>query len=62
MHCSSCAMSIDGDLEDTQGIKSSSTNYTKAITEVAFDNDKISKDDVISIIKKTGYTATLQNS
>lgn len=62
MHCTSCAMNIDGDLEDTSGVKSSNTNYAKAVTEVSFDTDKVSQDEIIRIIKKTGYTATPQNS
>lgn len=57
MHCTSCAMNIDGELEDTQGVKSSNTNYAKSQTEVEFDEDKISDKQIIGIIQKTGYTA-----
>lgn len=57
MHCTSCAMSIDGDLEDTEGIKQASTNYAKAQTEVEFDENKISDKQIISVIQKTGYKA-----
>lgn len=60
MHCTSCAMTIDGDLEDTGKVKSSSTNYAKGQTEVEFDPEKISEQDILEIIKKTGYTAKLQ--
>ena len=41
MHCASCAMNIDFDLEDLDGVKSSNTNYAKSETEVEFDEDKI---------------------
>ncbi len=61
MHCTSCAMNIDGELEDTDGIKQANTNYAKAQTEVEFDSDKISEDKIISLIKKTGYTASAVN-
>ncbi len=57
MHCSSCAMNIDFDLEDAGVI--SSTNYAKQITEVEFDEEKISLEEIIEIIKKTGYLAAL---
>lgn len=57
MHCTSCAMNIDGELEDTEGVKESNTNYAKAQTEVTFDTDKLTHEKVISIIKKVGYTA-----
>lgn len=58
MHCTSCAMNIDGELEDTDGVKSSSTNYAKQLTEVEFDPQKISDQKIIEIIKKVGYDAT----
>ena len=57
MHCTSCAMSIDGELEDTDGVKESNTNYAKAITEVTFDANKINHKKMVSIIEDVGYRA-----
>jgi copper chaperone CopZ len=57
MHCTSCAINIDGELEDTEGITESSTNYAKQQTIVMFDNEKITPEIIIGIIKKVGYTA-----
>lgn len=58
MHCTSCAMNIDGDLEDLlEGVKSSSTNYAKSETEVEFDEGKVKTEDIIKTIEKTGYKA-----
>ena len=59
MHCTSCAMNIDGELEDTEGIKVSNTNYAKQETEVEYDEEKVKVDDIVRIIEKTGYTASL---
>lgn len=59
MHCISCAMNIDGELEDTDGVKSANTNYAKQHTEVEFDETKISEKKIIETIKKVGYSATL---
>lgn len=59
MHCTSCAFNIDGELEDTNGIKESNTNYAKAETEVVFDTSKLTHEGIISIIKKVGYIAQL---
>ena len=59
MHCASCAMNIDGELEDTEGVKNSNTNYAKQNTEVEFDEEKIDESKIIKIIKTVGYTATL---
>ncbi len=60
MHCTSCAMNIDGELEDTEGVKSSSTNYAKQQTEVEFDEKKLTEEKVIAIIKSVGYSAVVR--
>ncbi len=52
MHCTSCAMNIDGELEDTEGVKEASTSYAKQQAEVTFDPEKVSVDKMISIIRK----------
>jgi copper chaperone CopZ len=61
MHCTACAMNIDGELEDTEGVKQSNTNYAKAQTEVEFDEEKLNEEKIIKIIKIAGYNATLAN-
>ena len=53
-------MDIDGELEDTEGVKESNTNYAKATTEVSFDSGKIKQEKIVEIINKIGYKATLQ--
>ena len=60
MHCSSCAMNIDFDLEDLDGIKEAKTNYARQKCEVEFDEDSISEDQIIKQIKDTGYAANLE--
>ena len=58
MHCNSCAMNIDFDLEDIQGVKKAQTNYAKEVTEVEFDEEKVQLPQIIEQIKVTGYKAT----
>jgi copper chaperone CopZ len=58
MHCTSCAMNIDGELEDTDGIKESNTNYARSQTEVEFDSEKINDKKIAEIINKVGYQAS----
>ncbi len=60
MHCSACAMDIDGELEDTEGVRESKTNYAKAQTEVNFDSGKITQEKISAIIEKIGYKAVPQ--
>lgn len=59
MHCSSCAMSIDMDLEDLKGVKSANTSYAKQVSEVEYSEDAVTDVKIIEQIKKTGYKATV---
>lgn len=61
MHCTSCAFNIDGELEDTEGVKEAKTNYAKQVTEVTFDPEKVSLENIQQVIKGLGYTAQLSN-
>lgn len=55
MHCISCAMNIDGELEDKEGVKSANTSYAKQECEVNFDEGKVTVEEIIKIVKKIGY-------
>ena len=59
MHCTSCAMSIDFDLEDAEGVKQVKTSYAAQVCEVEFDDEKLSVTEIIEIIQKSGYKAIL---
>lgn len=60
MHCTSCAMNIDMDLEDVDGVKNVSTSYAKQECEVEFEEDKANVEIIIQTIQKTGYQAQLK--
>ncbi len=57
MDCAACAITIDGELEEKQGVKTAKTNYAKSQTEVEFDPKKVTEIDILEVIKKAGYTA-----
>jgi len=57
MHCTSCSMNIDLDLEETKGIISSKTNYAKSVSDITYDPKLISPEKIIQVIQNTGYTA-----
>lgn len=62
MHCTSCAMNIDGDLEDyVKGVKSAKTNYAKQECEVEFE-EGVAVEQIITQIKETGYQAKLKTN
>lgn len=60
MHCVSCAMNIDGELEDSKGVKEARTNYAKGETEVTFESSEISTENIIKIIKSLQYSAEVK--
>lgn len=57
LHCSSCIMNIEGELEDTAGVKKVKASYAKSEAEVSFDESAISTEKIVEIIKKLGYQA-----
>lgn len=57
MHCVSCSMSIDGELEDMPGVYSSETNYAKAKTVVEYDSGSVTLDALLRAIQQLGYDA-----
>ncbi len=59
MHCVSCALNIDLELEEVEGIRKSNTSYAKQVTLVEFDSDIIKMERIVEVIKKTGYEANI---
>lgn len=57
MHCSSCALTIDMDLEDLAGVKMAKTSYARGESEIEFDPKKVSDSLILETIKKSGYKA-----
>lgn len=56
MHCVSCSLNIDGELEEREGVKEAYTNYAKQQTEVTFDEKALTEKEIITIIKTLGYS------
>lgn len=60
MHCSSCAMNIDFDLEELAGVHAVKTNYARAQTDVEFDETKIDLNTILKQIQKSGYQVSVE--
>jgi Cu+-exporting ATPase len=58
MHCVSCGMNIDGELEEAAGVISAATNYAQGRTVVVYDAAKINPKKLQKIIESLDYTAT----
>lgn len=54
MHCTSCSMVIEGELEDQLGVKAA-CNYAKQTAEVEFDEKSVSEKQIIKVIRDRGY-------
>ena len=59
MHCTSCAMNIDMDLEDLDGVTESRTSYARQESTIEFDEEQLNLDSIIKTIQKIGYKATV---
>ena len=55
MHCTSCALTIDFELEDTEGVHEIKTDYARQHVDVEYDPHVISRAQIHHIIKKLGY-------
>ncbi len=57
MHCTSCALSIDEELEEVKGVRRAKTSYARQITEVEFDEGEVGEAIILTTIARTGYQA-----
>jgi len=57
MHCSNCAMNIEGIEDDLPGIKQISASYQKGRMVVEFDEATISETQILAAVAKRGYEA-----
>ena len=57
MHCTSCAMNIDGALEDLPGVQEASTSYARGQLDVSFEPAQVTLEQIIATIETEGFTA-----
>ena len=57
MHCSNCAMNIEGIEDDLPGVKQVSASYQKGQMVVEFDEAKVSEAQILAAVEKRGYQA-----
>jgi periplasmic mercuric ion binding protein len=61
MSCAGCANHIHTALSKTEGVISDKVNYPGNVAIVKYDASKISVDQIIKLIEKTGYKAEVQS-
>jgi copper chaperone CopZ len=57
MHCGSCAMMVKMTVEDLPGVAVAQSEYASGITEVTFDEDLLSSEQIVAAIEAAGYGA-----
>jgi copper chaperone CopZ len=53
MHCTSCALVIESDLEDA-GVNAK-CSYATQLLEAEFDEKKVSEKEIADVVKNAGY-------
>lgn len=61
MHCASCAGIIEKELKKNSAIESANVNFATEKATINFYDHKIRADELITIIKKAGYKASVIN-
>lgn len=61
MHCASCVLHIEGDLNKLDGVESANVNFAAESAIVEFDESKLSEEDIIKTVKDTGYRAMIND-
>ncbi|MDO8963120.1 MAG: heavy-metal-associated domain-containing protein [Coriobacteriia bacterium] len=57
MHCQSCSMLVQMNVEELPGVETVSSDFRTGITEVTFDSDQLQPADIIDTIVAAGYGA-----
>lgn len=58
MDCPSCAMLIEGELEDA-GVQTAKCSYAEEKLEVEYDENEIDEEKIEEVVKQTGYQLQL---
>ena len=61
MHCASCAINIEKNLNKTAGVVKANVNFANEKAYVEFDSSKAKEDDFVKIIKKLGFKAATES-
>jgi Cu+-exporting ATPase len=59
MHCPSCSMLIQMDVSDLPGVSAVSANHQTGMTEVTYEDQTVTADEIVDAIAKAGYGAEL---
>ncbi|OHD80290.1 MAG: hypothetical protein A3J97_13425 [Spirochaetes bacterium RIFOXYC1_FULL_54_7] len=55
LHCASCIMSIEMELEEIKGVRKAEGSYAKSEIKVEFNEEEASPEKFLKVIKDLGY-------
>lgn len=56
MSCSACAVKVERDLRNAEGVYEASVNFGNSIAAVSYDPAIIGKEKLVAVVKKSGYS------
>ena len=56
MHCSSCAMKLEGIEDSLPGVARARASYHRQSLEIEYDEDKVGKEEILAAVARLGYT------
>ena len=59
MHCSACAMTLEGIEDELPGVKQVSASYHKQQMDVEYDESKVTVEQIVAAASEMGYEASL---
>jgi copper chaperone CopZ len=57
MTCPNCAMKLESLEDDLEGVKEINASYHKLTMTVEYDESRLTQDQIVTAVKKKGYTA-----
>lgn len=55
LHCTSCSLTIENELEETPGITTADVHYAQSIAKVQYDPNQTTPDRIKAVIEQLGY-------
>lgn len=56
MHCAMCSSRMQKAFEDAKGVREAEVDLENKSARVVFDADKLTEEDLKTIVRETGYT------
>ena len=60
MHCNSCAMLIEGSLQDAAGVSSASVDFKASRAVVVYDTSKTNSANLAKLVRDMGYVVSIK--